>query len=92
MKAELENIVGEIEQSLSLLSKRVGFETAEFRLEELNAMCEDSNLWSDSEKATKLMLTARSINSMLIKITIIFFLFKNIPTTPIVKIVAARTR
>ena len=55
MKAELENIVGEIEQSLSLLSKRVGFETAEFRLEELNAMCEDSNLWSDSEKATKLM-------------------------------------
>ena len=88
MKAELENIVGEIEQSLSLLSKRVGFETAEFRLEELNAMCEDSNLWSDSEKATKLMLTDNNNNSIDINMIIKLLLFKNIPNMPIENIKA----
>ena len=53
MKAELENIIVDINKSLNLLSKRVGWETAESRLEELNVRCEDTNLWSDVEKAKK---------------------------------------
>jgi len=44
------------------------------------------------EKDTKLMLTASKISSILINITIIFFLFKKIPTTPIVKIIAPRVK
>ena len=55
MKAELENIISDINNSLNLIAKRIGWDTAELRLEELNALCEDSNLWSNLEKAKKLM-------------------------------------
>ena len=40
----------------------------------------------------ELILTANKISSMLIKITIIFFLFKKIPIIPIVKIIAPRVK
>ena len=38
------------------------------------------------------IFTANKINSMLIRITITFFLFRKIPTTPIVKITAPRVK
>ena len=60
MKAELENIIGDINKSLNLLSKRIGLETAEARLEELNVRCEDGNIWSDIEKA-KILMRERQI-------------------------------
>ena len=44
------------------------------------------------ENETKFILTANKISSILIKITIIFFLFKKIPTIPIVKITAPKVR
>ena len=44
------------------------------------------------EKATKLIFTANKISSILINITMIFFLFKNIPTIPIVNIIAPKVR
>ena len=44
------------------------------------------------EKDTKFIFTAKSINSILINITIIFFLFRKIPTIPIVNIMAARVK
>ncbi len=55
MRAEIEAIVGEIEKSLDLLRQRMDWETAPHRLEELNAMSEDPELWNDPEKAQKLM-------------------------------------
>ena len=68
MKAEFENIIEEIRKSLGLLKKRIGWDTAEHRLEELNVLSEDSNLWSDLVKATKLMrerqVLADNINSV----------------------------
>ncbi|WP_316015859.1 peptide chain release factor 2 [Roseobacter sp. HKCCA0434] len=54
MRAEIANIVTEIEKSLDLLDQRLG-ETAAFRLEELNAMSEDPDLWNDPARAQKLM-------------------------------------
>ena len=54
MRAEAENQIAEIEKSLNLLRQRLG-ETAEFRLEELNAMSEDPELWNDPARAQKLM-------------------------------------
>ncbi|MEM9779055.1 MAG: peptide chain release factor 2 [Pseudomonadota bacterium] len=54
MRAETENQIAEIEKSLNLLRQRLG-ETAEFRLEELNAMSEDPELWNDPTRAQKLM-------------------------------------
>jgi len=55
MRAEIENIVAGIESSLALLRQRLGWETAEHRLEEFNARVEDPDLWNDSARAQKLM-------------------------------------
>jgi peptide chain release factor 2 len=55
MRAETENTVAAIQKSLSLVKRRMDWETAGHRLEELNAMTEDPNLWNDSARAQKLM-------------------------------------
>ena len=55
MRAEAERLVEEIERSLELLRQRLGWETAEHRLEELNAMTEAPDLWNDPGRAQKLM-------------------------------------
>ena len=44
------------------------------------------------EKEIKLIFTANKINSIDIRITITFFLFKNIPTIPKEKMIAPRVR
>ena len=55
MRAEMENVVEAIGKSLKLLGQRMDWETAPHRLEEFNAMIEDGDLWSDPERAQKLM-------------------------------------
>ncbi|MEM9046491.1 MAG: peptide chain release factor 2 [Pseudomonadota bacterium] len=55
MKAETETVIAEIEKSLELLRQRLGWDTAEHRLEEMNARAEDPDLWSDPAKAQKVM-------------------------------------
>tara|TARA_R110002096_G_scaffold97354_4_gene217091 strand:- start:104539 stop:105663 length:1125 start_codon:yes stop_codon:yes gene_type:complete len=55
MRAEIENIVGDVRKSLDLLKQRMDWDTAAFRLEEFDAMSEDPKLWDDPEKAQKLM-------------------------------------
>ncbi|MEM7061423.1 MAG: PCRF domain-containing protein, partial [Pseudomonadota bacterium] len=55
MKAETETVVSEIEKSLELLRQRLGWDTAEHRLEEFNARAEDPDLWNDPANAQKVM-------------------------------------
>ncbi|WP_299626864.1 peptide chain release factor 2 [uncultured Tateyamaria sp.] len=55
MRAEIQNLVAEIEKSVALLGQRLDVETAPHRLEEFNARVEDPNLWDDPEAAQKLM-------------------------------------
>jgi peptide chain release factor 2 len=55
MRAELLNIVAEIEKSVALLAQRLDVETAPHRLEEFNARVEDPDLWNDPDAAQKLM-------------------------------------
>ena len=55
MKAETENLVAEIEKSLGLLRQRLDWDTAEHRLEEMNARAEDPDLWNDPAHAQKIM-------------------------------------
>ena len=55
MRAETETVIADIEKSLELLRQRLGWDTAERRLEELNAFAEDPELWNDPAKAQKLM-------------------------------------
>ncbi len=55
MRAETEKTVEAIEKSLELLRHRIGWTTAEARLEELNARAEDPDLWNDPAHAQKVM-------------------------------------
>ncbi len=55
MRAEIESVTVDISKSLELLRQRLGWETAEARLEELNARAEDPDLWSDPARAQKVM-------------------------------------
>ena len=55
MRAETESIVSDIEKSLELLRQRLNWDTAERRLDELNARSEDPDLWNDPAKAQKVM-------------------------------------
>lgn len=61
MRAETQNIVTEIEKSLTLLAQRMDWETAPHRLEEFNARVEDPNLWDDPDAAQKLMRDRQSL-------------------------------
>jgi len=55
MRAETQNTCETIRKSLKLLGQRMDWETAPHRLEEMNAMIEDGDLWADPERAQKLM-------------------------------------
>ncbi len=55
MRAETQATVDAIEKSLDLLKQRMGWDTAQHRLEEFNARVEDPTLWDDPAAAQKLM-------------------------------------
>ncbi|AGT08450.1 peptide chain release factor 2 [Paracoccus aminophilus] len=55
MRAETLATLETIRKSLKLLAQRLDWETAPHRLEEMNAMIEDGDLWSDPARAQKLM-------------------------------------
>lgn len=55
MRAEIQTLSEKIEKSIALLKQRTGWETVGHRLEELNAMTEDPELWNDADRAQKLM-------------------------------------
>jgi len=55
MRAEIEALAQDIRSSLALLKRHLNWDEAQRRLDELNAMSEDPNLWNDAEKAQKLM-------------------------------------
>ncbi len=61
MRADIQKTVEAIRESLQLLEKRIGMETAQYRLEELNAMTEDPELWNDPARAQKLMRERQSL-------------------------------
>ena len=62
MRAETENDIAAVEKSLELLRQRIGWETAEARLEEFNARVEDPALWDDPAKAQKLMRERQALS------------------------------
>ncbi|WFE87337.1 peptide chain release factor 2 [Roseibium porphyridii] len=55
MRAEMEAIVDEIKQAISLLRRHLDWDNALVRLEELNALSEDPELWNEPSRAQKLM-------------------------------------
>lgn len=59
MRAETQSVVEEICQSLALLRRRLDWETAPLRLEELNARAEAPDSWNDPAKAQQVMRDRR---------------------------------
>ncbi|MCX5493498.1 peptide chain release factor 2 [Kaistia dalseonensis] len=55
MRAEIETIVDEIKQGITLLRRHLDWDRAQRRLLELNALSETQNFWDDPQKAQKLM-------------------------------------
>ncbi|MCG8545466.1 MAG: peptide chain release factor 2, partial [Alphaproteobacteria bacterium] len=55
MRAEIQNLVDDIEQSLALLRRHLDLDAAKLRLEELNALAEDPDLWNDQSRAQSVM-------------------------------------
>ena len=55
MRSETQKDVDAIAKSLALLGQRMDLPTAPHRLEEMNALIEDGDLWSDPARAQKMM-------------------------------------
>ena len=62
MRAETVATIEAIRKSLRLLAQRMDWETAPHRLEELNAMIEDGDLWNDPARAQKLMRDRQALS------------------------------
>ncbi len=63
MRAEIETMAEEIRQSVALLRRHLDWDNALRRLDELNALSEDPNLWNDAAAAQKLMRERTSLDS-----------------------------
>jgi len=55
MRAETQALADSVTRSLRLIGQRMDWDTAPHRLEELNAMIEAGDIWSDPARAQKLM-------------------------------------
>ncbi|MFA1626049.1 peptide chain release factor 2 [Rhizobium mongolense] len=55
MRAEIENVVDETKQAITLLRRHLDWDQAIRRLDWLNNKAEDPNLWNDAAEAQKLM-------------------------------------
>ncbi|MEZ5826178.1 MAG: peptide chain release factor 2 [Geminicoccaceae bacterium] len=55
MRAEISNLADHLKQALDLLRRHLDWDNALRRLDELNALTEDPDLWNDADKAQELM-------------------------------------
>ena len=55
MRAEIESLAQDIQRSVALLKRHLNWDEALVRLDELNAAAENPDLWSDAERAQKVM-------------------------------------
>ncbi|HEY6026653.1 MAG TPA: peptide chain release factor 2 [Pseudolabrys sp.] len=65
MRAETQNLVEEIKQSVRLLRRHLDVDTAQRRLAELNKESEDPNLWNDQSRAQRLMRERDALDDQL---------------------------
>ncbi|HET9413376.1 MAG TPA: peptide chain release factor 2 [Pseudolabrys sp.] len=65
MRAETQNLVEEIKQSVRLLRRHLDVDTATRRLAELNKESEDPNLWNDQPRAQRVMRERDALDDQL---------------------------
>jgi len=65
MRAEIEAIAEQIRHSIGLLRRHLDWDNALRRLDELNAVSEDPELWNDAERAQKVMRERTQLDSQI---------------------------
>ncbi|MCW8914815.1 MAG: peptide chain release factor 2 [Magnetovibrio sp.] len=65
MRAEIEAVTQDLKQSVELLRRHLDYDQAKLRLEELNALAEDPDLWNDASKAQKLMKERTKLDGLI---------------------------
>ncbi|WP_375326542.1 peptide chain release factor 2 [Candidatus Tisiphia endosymbiont of Nemotelus uliginosus] len=65
MRAEIENYIEKIEQSLELLRRSLDFDNATKRLSELQDISEDPGLWNNKDRAQDILKEKRVLESKL---------------------------
>ncbi|MFK7839989.1 MAG: peptide chain release factor 2 [Bdellovibrionales bacterium] len=68
MRADIQTLADQIEASLELLRRHFDWDNALHRLEELNALSEDPDLWNDSQKAQKIMRERNRLDAQISEI------------------------
>ncbi|TDQ66428.1 peptide chain release factor 2 [Maritalea mobilis] len=69
MRAEIQSVVDEIEQAMSLLRRHFDWDTAQSRLDELNQRAEDPEFWNDPQKAQEVMRDRQYLEGQIKSIT-----------------------
>ncbi|MGV6820256.1 MAG: peptide chain release factor 2 [Parvularcula sp.] len=69
MRAEITHDVEQVRKSLSLLRRRLDWDVANARLQELNQKAEDPSLWDDPQTAQKLMQERTSLENQINALT-----------------------
>ncbi|MDN2579217.1 peptide chain release factor 2 [Aquibium sp. ELW1220] len=65
MRAETQNLVNEIQQGIGLLRRHLDWDQAHKRLDYLNMLAEDGELWNDPQKAQDLMRERQSLEDQI---------------------------
>ncbi|WP_432807363.1 peptide chain release factor 2 [Rhodoligotrophos ferricapiens] len=65
MRAEIQKLVDEIQQSLALLRRHLDWDASLRRLDELNAAAEDPKLWDDPQRAQALMRERQQLDDQI---------------------------
>ncbi|MBC8038333.1 MAG: peptide chain release factor 2 [Rhizobiales bacterium] len=63
MRAEIANLVDEMQQSVGLLRRHLDWDSAQKHLAELNAKAEDPAIWNDPQKAQDVMRKRQDLDS-----------------------------
>ncbi|WP_300542422.1 peptide chain release factor 2 [Maricaulis sp.] len=63
MRADIQTLSDEIQQAVGLLRRRLDWDTAQKRLDELNARSEDPGFWNDPQQAQVLMRERNRLES-----------------------------
>ena len=69
MRTEIQTFINEIEKTIALLQRHIGWEDAQSRLDEFNLLAESSTLWDDPKNAQEVMRQRQDLENNIKNIT-----------------------
>ncbi len=68
MRAEIQTITKEIQTTITLLKRHIGWEDAQARLDEFNVLAESPDLWNDPKNAQEIMRQRQELEANIKKV------------------------